>query len=107
PASGAAAAGPVYAATSNPGGLWRVGPEKAKGGEILSPILDARRFARFGAVRWTGDAGGSKLELWSRSGNTDPLDSTWSRWSEAQPRSAAPAARYFQWRLTVSGGAPH
>ena len=105
------AAGRLYAGTSNPGGLWRVGPEKAKGGELVSPVLDARRFARFGAVRWNGDAGGSKLELWTRSGNTDPLDSTWSQWShggsEAQPRSVAPAARYFQWRLTAAGGTPH
>jgi hypothetical protein len=105
------AAGHVYAGTSNPGGLWRVGPEKAKGGELISPVFDARRFARFGAVRWNGDAGESKLELWTRSGNTDPLDSTWSPWSrggsDEQPRSNAPVARYFQWRLAASGGAPH
>jgi hypothetical protein len=105
------AAGRVVAGTSNPAGLWRVGPEKAKGGELVSAVFDARRFARFGAVRWRGEAGGSALELSTRSGNTDPLDSTWSHWSRAgsdqQSRSDAPAARYFQWRLTAAGGAPH
>jgi hypothetical protein len=104
------AAGRVYAGTSNPAGLWRVGPEKAKGGELLSPVFDARRFARFGAVRWRGEARESSLGLWTRSGNTDPLDSTWSAWSrggsDQRSRSAAPAARYFQWRLTAAGGAP-
>jgi hypothetical protein len=103
------AAGRIYAGTSNPAGLWRVGPEKARGGELISPVFDARRFARFGAVRWRGEAGGSTLETWTRSGNTDPVDSTWSAWSRGgeRSRSNAPAARYFQWRLTASGGAPH
>ncbi|MGH7730955.1 MAG: hypothetical protein ACRENJ_06855, partial [Candidatus Eiseniibacteriota bacterium] len=104
----AAARGVVYAATSNPAGLWRVGPGKAAEGELLSQVYDARRFASFGAVRWRGDPGGSTVRLSTRSGNTDPLDSTWSAWSRGgsgdEPRSAAPPARHFQWRLEVSGG---
>lgn len=104
------ARGRVYAATSNPAGLWRVGPEKAAGGELVSPVFDARRFAAFGAVRWRGEAGGSRVRLSTRSGNSDPVDSTWSAWShggsDAEPRSAAPAARYFQWRLEAGGGSP-
>jgi hypothetical protein len=102
--------GRVYAATSNPAGLWRVGPEKATDGELVSPVFDARRYAGFGAVRWRGDAGGGNVRLSTRSGNTDPADSTWSAWSRGgsddEPRSAAPAARYFQWRLEAAGGAP-
>ena len=104
------ARGGIYAATSNPAGLWRIGPGKAVEGELLSQVFDARRFAAFGAVRWRGEAGGSTVRLSTRSGNTDPLDSTWSTWSRGgsgdQPRSAAPPARYFQWRLEVKGGAP-
>jgi hypothetical protein len=101
--------GRLFAATSNPGGVWRVGPEKATAGEIVSPVLDARRFAAFGAVRWRGDAGGSALRISTRSGNTDPLDSTWSAWNRSdgeRPRSGAPPARYFQWRLEAEGGSP-
>lgn len=104
------ARGRVYAATSNPAGLWQVGPEKASEGELVSPVFDARRFAGFGAVRWRGEAGGGRVRLSTRSGNSDPVDSTWSPWShggtDAEPRSAAPAARYFQWRIEASGGAP-
>ena len=103
--------GRLFAGTSNPAGIWRVGPERTSGGELTSPVLDARRFARFGAVRWTGSAGGGKVELSTRSGNTDPVDSTWSEWSRGGgsegARSLAPVARYFQWRLTLSGGTPH
>ena len=103
------AAGRVYAATSNPAGLWRVGPGRAAAGEMLSPLLDARRFARLGVVRWRGAAGGSSLALATRSGNCDPLDSTWSEWTPGREdaHSEAPPARYFQWRLTATGGAPH
>jgi hypothetical protein len=104
------ARGRIYAATSNPAGLWTVGPGSAGEGEMLSPVLDARRFASFGAVRWRGDAGGSTVRLSTRSGNSDPIDSTWSGWtrsgSDDRPRSGAAAARYLQWRLTAGGGSP-
>ena len=103
------AAGRLYAGTSNPAGLWRMGPEKAGGGELTSQVFDARRFARFGALRWRGEAGGSALALAARSGNSDPPDTTWSEWKrggEGQGRGDVPSARYFQWRLTATGGAP-
>ncbi|HKQ56516.1 MAG TPA: hypothetical protein VJY35_01495 [Candidatus Eisenbacteria bacterium] len=104
------ARGRVFAATSNPAGLWTVGPGTAGEGEVLSQVYDARRFATFGAVRWRGEAGGSAVRLSTRSGNSDPIDSTWSAWSRSgsddRPRSGAPAARYFQWRLTADGGTP-
>jgi hypothetical protein len=104
------ARGRVYVATSNPAGLWTVGPGTAGEGEVLSQVFDARRFASFGAVRWRGDAGGGSVRLSTRSGNSDPIDSTWSGWSRSgsddRPRSGSPAARYFQWRLTANGGAP-
>lgn len=104
------AKGRLVAATSNPAGLWQIGPGPAREGEAISPLFDARRFAGFGAVRWRGSAGGGSVRLWTRSGNSDPIDSTWSAWSrggsDERPRSTAPPARYFQWKLTASGGTP-
>lgn len=103
--------GGLWAGASNPGGLWHVGPEKAARGELLSQVYDARRYAAFGAVRWRGEAGGGSVRLSTRSGNADPQDSTWTGWSrtgdEPQARSASPAARYFQWKVELAGGAPH
>jgi hypothetical protein len=101
------AKGRVYAAGSNPGALWRLGPERAERGELLSQAQDARRFARFGRVRWRGDAGGGKVEVATRSGNTDPPDTTWSPWRPAgEEKSGTPAARYLQWKIVLSGGRP-
>jgi hypothetical protein len=99
--------GRVFAATSNPGTLWRLGPEKADQGELLSASQDARRFARFGKVRWRGEANGSHLELETRSGNTDPPDTTWSAWRPVSEQGArSPAARYLQWKIVMKGGSP-
>jgi len=100
--------GRVYAATSNPAALWQVGPDRAERGELLSMALDARRYARFGLVQWQGDAGGGRVELSTRSGNTDEPDSTWGPWEPVGPgeRGGAvrsPAARYLQWKIEVAG----
>jgi len=103
--------GRVFAATSNPAALWRLGPERAERGELTSVALDARRIARFGRIRWRGDPGGGRVELETRSGNSDPPDTTWSAWrgGAAAPEGArieSPPARYLPWRLGLRGGRP-
>jgi len=101
------ARGRLYAATSNPGALWRVGPNPGERGEILSAVHDARRFARFGRVSWRGNDGGGRVEIETRSGNTDPPDTTWTSWAATRDgRSVSPAARYLQWKLALRGGNP-
>ena len=98
--------GRLLAATSNPGALWRVGPDRADRGTLTSGTLDARRYARFGRAAWRGSS--SNVTLETRSGNSDPPDTTWSRWAVARDaRSQSPPARYLQWRVTLAGGDPH
>jgi hypothetical protein len=102
--------GAVFAATANPAGVWRVGPGRASRGELLSAVQDARRLARFGRVLWRGESHGGRVTLATRSGNTDPPDTTWSAWRDVpagEPaRSESPPGRYFQWRATLAGGNP-
>ncbi len=103
--------GRVLAASSNPGALWGLGPGRAARGELLSGALDARRVARFGRILWRGSAGGGRIELHIRSGNTDPPDTTWSAWQGGIAdgeglRIASPPARYLQWKLALAGGEP-
>ena len=102
--------GRVFAATSNPAALWRLGPERAERGDLISPTLDARRIARFGHIRWRGEGGG-RVVLETRSGNTDPPDTTWSPWRGGPvpadgARVQSPPARYLQWKLALQGGQP-
>src|SRR5262249_43856777 len=63
----------------------------------------------WGAISWRGTmGGGSKIEFFTRSGNTETPDDTWSSWSSAYTRAdgssiTSPKARYLQWRAVLSG----
>ncbi len=98
----------VYAATSNQGGLFSVGPETEPQGIYRSSVLDAKTTANWGAIWWRS-AGSTVIE--TRSGNTETPNETWSPWaavaaSGMRGRIASNAARYFQWRATLKPGTP-
>jgi hypothetical protein len=103
--------GRLYAATSNPASLWQLGPDRAARGELFSPALDARRIARFGQLRWRGEAAAGSVSLSTRSGNSDEPDSTWGPWIPVSSGERGGAvrslpARYLQWRFAFEGGSP-
>src|SRR5438067_8222717 len=63
----------------------------------------------WGAVSWRGTTpAGARVELYTRSGNTETPDDTWSQWSspytnpEGSPVTS-PKARYLQWRAVLTG----
>lgn len=96
--------GAIWAATSNPAVLHRLGPGSANEGELLSPAFDAKRFARFGRLRWHGKG---EARFFTRSGNSEPADSTWTPWQPVEPsadgaRVASPAGRYLQWKVRLA-----
>ncbi len=93
----------VLALTSNPVVLWRLGPGVAEGGELLSTVNDARRFARFGRLRASGTGSRS---FSTRSGNSDATDTTWSRWQAVAGDGAiaSPPGRYLQWKVKLGSG---
>ena len=95
--------GPRYAVTSNPVVLWRLGPGAGEGGELLSAVLDAKRFARFGRIRSSGS--GSRT-FSTRSGNADTPDTTWSRWQAVSGDGAigSPPGRCLQWKVRLGSG---
>ena len=99
----AAGEGEMLLATSNPSRLYRV-REGAGAGRALSPVLDAKRIARWGRLWWEGDDGVVAFD--TRSGNTADPDSTWSAWraTEGEPAHVrSPSARFLQWRLRLEG----
>ena len=75
-----------------------------------SPRPATRRWSRPGA-RSAGAApspAGSQIELFTRSGNTETPDDTWSAWSAAYTNAdgspiTSPKARYLQWRAVLTG----
>ncbi len=102
--------GRVLIATSNPGKLLRLTSARADRGTYVSDVRDAQTVALWGTIRWQSQTpAGSRLEIASRSGNTNTPDETWSNWSPTYTDSegstiTSPRARYLQWRATLSAG---
>ena len=108
------ARGQILFATANPGKLFRLSSERAQRGTYESDARDAQMLATWGSLRWRGSIPkDARVELSTRSGNTETPDETWSAWSAAYAAPegspiASPKARYLQWRavLTGTGGGP-
>ncbi len=92
--------GAVFAVTGNIGKLFQIGPSVEKDGVLESEVLDASWFAEWGrlAPKATGNV---KFE--TRSGNLDRPQKNWSNWTAFTDRIGSPAARFLQYRATLSG----
>ena len=94
----------LYATTSNIAELVRVGDAPASEGSYISPVKDTKFVSHWGALAWRGDVpAGSSIEFYSRSGNSDRPDQTWSDWAGPYADSngsaiQSPPARYIQWK---------
>jgi hypothetical protein len=101
--------GRVLLATSNPGKLLQLSATTATRGTYVSTVRDAGTVAAWGTLRWRQTAPtGSRLQIATRSGNTNLPDDAWSDWSAAyaDPDGSAitsPQARYLQFRATLTG----
>jgi sugar lactone lactonase YvrE len=103
--------GRIYYATANPGKLYRLSADRAQRGTYESDTRDASMVSSWGAISWRGvTPAGSKIEISTRSGNSETPNDTWSDWSspytvpEGSP-IVSPKARYIQWRAVLSGAA--
>jgi sugar lactone lactonase YvrE len=94
----------LYAATGNVAKLVRIGASLNPEGTFESPVKDTKFISRWGVLAWRGNVpAGSTLQFYTRSGNSDRPDNTWSDWSGpySNPNGDAvtnPPARYLQWK---------
>ncbi len=101
--------GRLLYATANPGKLFRLAAGRATRGSYESESRDAQMVATWGALSWHGTTpAGSRVELFTRSGNTETPDDTWSAWSAPYLKAegsqiTSPKARYLQWRAVLTG----
>ena len=97
----------LYAATSNLGKVFLLGPGPVAEGTYESDVFDAKIFSKWGRaeVRGTGN-----FELFARSGNVDNPDRNWSPWKKIDLAKElpvdAPAARFIQWKAVLHSGNP-
>ena len=97
--------GGVYAATSNLGKVFILGPSPEKEGSYESDVFDAKIFSRWGRAEFRGSG---NVDLLTRSGNVDNPDRNWSPWKQVDlTKDAAlniPPARYTQWKAVLHDG---
>ena len=99
--------GNIFAATANPGKVYRLGPDLASEGIFESDVFDAELFSQWGRVRWqTRSPGNPTVRLFTRTGNTSDPQKHWSPWSEAYTEAAgsvitSPQARFIQWKTVL------
>lgn len=97
--------GRLYAVTGNIGEIFSIGPERESSGTLESEVLDAGAFSYWGRMTSLYSGSGS-VTFETRSGNVSRAQKDWSPWAKlANDRMASPAARFLQYRATVSGSA--
>jgi len=97
--------GRIYAATGNIGEIFSIGPELESSGTIESDVFDAGGFSDWGRLTPLSRGQGS-VTFETRSGNVSRAQKDWSPWARLNDgRVVSPAARFLQYRATVSTGA--
>jgi hypothetical protein len=94
-------------AAANPGRVLSLSATTSGAGTYLSPVRDAKSSAIWGTLRW--EATGA-IGVYTRSGNTEKPDESWSDWSGPYAKRdgdaiQSPAARYLQWKASFTGSA--
>jgi hypothetical protein len=106
--------GELYAVTGNIGRVYRIGPALEKSGSFESEILDASSFSYWGRISYRGKG---NIAVFTRSGNLNRPESNWSPWAKLTPdagaepicdscgggRSSSPPARFFQYKIDLTG----
>jgi len=97
--------GGLYAATSNLGKVFLLGPKAENEGTYESDVFDAKIFSRWGRAEFRG---AGNVDIYARSGNVDNPDRNWSPWKKIDfgknGETGVPAARYAQWKAVLHGG---
>jgi len=99
--------GGLYAASSNLGKIFVLGPNPENEGTYESDVFDAKIFSRWGRAQLRSMG---NVELMVRSGNVDNPDRNWSAWKKVDltgdhdGEMGVPAARYAQWKALLHFG---
>ncbi len=103
----------LYVATGNVAKLIRLASDNGHRGTYESPVKDAGFISHWGTISWRARVpAGTRLEFYTRAGNADRPDKTWSDWAgpytdESGSAIQSPAARYLQWKAIFTSSRPH
>ncbi len=97
--------GTIYAATSNLGRVFQLLSRTSSDGVYESKVLDATMLASWGVIEWRmSNSTYRAVKVYTRSGNTEVPDQTWSDWSASYSDPAGShiesvPARFLQWKM--------
>jgi sugar lactone lactonase YvrE len=95
--------GRTFAVTGNIGAIFSIGPQVETQGTFESEVFDAGAFSYWGRV---SSEGSGPVTFETRSGNLNRPQQDWSPWAKLNGgRSASPAARFVQYRATLTSSA--
>jgi hypothetical protein len=96
--------GALYVGTSAPSVLFKLGSDRASSGVVESDVFDAQRPATWGLVHLVAETPtGTSVTVETRSGDSPVPGEGWRPWAPTMSGAiASPAARYLQYRLTLS-----
>ncbi len=97
----------LYAATGNVAQLFHIESSPTAEGTYESVVKDTKFISHWGVLAWRGEVpSGCSLQFFTRSGNSERPDNTWSDWAGpyTNPNGdtvTSPPARYLQWKAVL------
>ncbi|MEE2708205.1 MAG: hypothetical protein VYA69_01240, partial [Gemmatimonadota bacterium] len=98
----------ITIASSNLGNVFQLSRNPVKEGSFESEVKDTGGASSWGQISWNGQTPqGTGIRLFSRSGNTDTPDKTWSAWGGPYSRMSgeainSPSGRFIQWKAVLT-----
>jgi sugar lactone lactonase YvrE len=99
--------GRLFAATGNVGKVYEIDSTPESQGTIESDVFDSGMFTRWGRLSFEGKLDGGRISIQTRTGNLNQPEKHWSPWSASitttqGERITSPAARFVQWKATLT-----
>ena len=98
----------IYAGTGNDGKIFALKKGSLQKGIYTSRIFDCHTTVRWGTMNVVSEMPeGTDITMFTRTGNSETADKTWSKWIQAPRRESgyritSPGARYLQYRLVLT-----
>ncbi len=98
----------MFFATSNLGKIYKVENGFRKEGTYLSEVIDQYIVSKWGSISWEEKlTKGGTAKFYTRTGNTEKPNDTWSNWSPPYTNSLGsniknPDSRFIQWKLELT-----
>jgi hypothetical protein len=99
--------GKTYICSGNEAEIYLMEDSYPEQAVFYSDAYDTENVSRFGTVKWMGATPqDTAIRLYTRSGNTENPDDTWSNWSAPYlvsdgSRIESPSARFIQWKSVL------